>query len=78
MSKKRIAAKPLAELPEAPAGGFSQWLHFTRNAQQVRNVGTDIPCGERNACCRPSMFIHWQGACGGHGTAPSAGSNDTC
>lgn len=58
MSRRRISIEPSGELPEAPAGEFSQWLHFTRTAQQVRNVGADVPCGQCNACCRSSMFIH--------------------
>ena len=34
-----------------PAGEFSEWLH---------GVGrdADVPCGDCNACCRASMFIH--------------------
>ena len=48
----------IPKLPEAPAGEFSRWLHSTRNAQQTLNVGANVPCGECNACCRSSMFIH--------------------
>jgi Fe-S-cluster containining protein len=58
MRKKRIIVKELAEPSEIPAGRFSAWLHLTRNAQQLKNVGANVPCGECNACCRSSMFIH--------------------
>jgi len=39
------------------AGGFSAWLRDTRNAL-IKETGTDVPCGECNACCRSSYFIH--------------------
>ncbi len=41
-----------------PAGEFSQWLHSTWHAQQGGNAGANVPCGDCNACCRSSMFIH--------------------
>jgi uncharacterized protein len=35
------------------AGGFSNWL------QNIRaGLAADVPCGECNACCRSSYFIH--------------------
>lgn len=48
----------LPELAEASAGEFSRWLHSTRHARKTGEVGADVPCGECNACCRSSMFIH--------------------
>ena len=40
-----------------PAGGFSQWLGQTRDAQRS-NEDVDVPCGACNACCKSSYFIH--------------------
>lgn len=42
---------------DLPAGRFSAWLDETRNAL-ARGTGTDVPCGDCNACCRSSYFIH--------------------
>jgi Fe-S-cluster containining protein len=39
------------------AGNFSTWLEQTRQAQNT-GKGIDVPCGECNACCRSSYFIH--------------------
>lgn len=39
------------------AGGFSSWLRRIRSAQGKGN-GIDVPCGDCNACCRSSYFIH--------------------
>jgi len=39
------------------AGEFSTWLSETRTALK-NDTGTDVPCGECNACCRSSYFIH--------------------
>lgn len=55
---KRIAIKKSRELPEAPAGEFSQWLRHTRNARQARDIGANVPCYGCTACCRSSVFIH--------------------
>jgi Fe-S-cluster containining protein len=42
-----------------PAGAFSAWLHAAR--ESLRNgTGTDVACGECNACCRSAYFIHIQ------------------
>jgi len=41
------------------AGGFSDWLKGTRSALSEQS-GVDVPCGECNACCRSSYFIHIQ------------------
>ena len=41
------------------AGPFSVWLREARSA--LRNgTGTDVPCGDCNACCRSAYFIHIQ------------------
>lgn len=40
---------------DLPAGSFSEWLESTEKAE---SVGADVPCGECNACCRSSYFIH--------------------
>lgn len=42
---------------DLPAGGFSAWLEKTR-AALATGTGTDVPCGDCNACCRSSYFIH--------------------
>lgn len=52
-------ALPMSEPPDKQtlanrnASDFSDWLHST-SAQ----VGVDVPCGDCNACCRASYFIH--------------------
>jgi uncharacterized protein len=45
------AAAPL------PAGAFSEWVRTTRSARE-RECAVAVPCGECNACCRSSLFIH--------------------
>jgi len=47
----------MTEQQNLPAGSFSSWLRRTRSAQ-VKENGVDVPCGECNACCRSSYFIH--------------------
>jgi len=42
---------------DLPAGRFSSWLRRTRGAQ-VNESGVEVPCGECNACCTSSYFIH--------------------
>jgi hypothetical protein len=39
------------------AGRFSTWLRNIRNAL-AESGGMNVPCGECNACCRSSHFIH--------------------
>ena len=52
-------APPMSEppdkqtLPDRNAGDFSDWLRS--NSSQD---GVDVPCGDCNACCRASYFIH--------------------
>ena len=47
----------MPEPQDIEAGNFSNWLSDTRSA--LRNdAETDVPCGECNACCRSSYFIH--------------------
>jgi uncharacterized protein len=41
-----------------PAGDFSQWLRDAGASLRSGNGGADVPCGNCNACCRSSMFIH--------------------
>lgn len=38
---------------DLPAGRLSTWLAELRSGD-----GTDVPCGECDACCRSSMFVH--------------------
>jgi hypothetical protein len=46
------------ERPQAlSAGVFSTWLDGMR-AALADDTGTDVPCGECDACCRASYFIH--------------------
>ena len=47
----------MTEQQDLPAGKFSAWLRRTRSAQ-VKENGVDVSCGECNACCRSSYFIH--------------------
>ena len=47
----------MTEQQNLDAGRFSSWLHSTRSAQ-ISDSGADVPCGECNACCRSSYFIH--------------------
>lgn len=47
-----------AEPVPVAAGEFSSWLGLTRQAQRQKTAGSDVPCGECNACCRSSYFIH--------------------
>jgi uncharacterized protein len=54
---KRDDAGETAERQVLPAGGFSSWLRRMRDAL-ITNRGADVPCGECNACCRSSYFIH--------------------
>jgi uncharacterized protein len=39
------------------AGVFSSWLRRTRYLL-IKNNGSNVPCGECNACCKSSHFIH--------------------
>ena len=59
--KRRLAVAPIEPGESAtplPAGGFSAWLRLTRLAQDLKTIGAEVPCGECNACCRASYFIH--------------------
>lgn len=40
-----------------PAGEFRQWLEVAAPAI-AQNKISDVPCGDCNACCRASYFIH--------------------
>jgi Fe-S-cluster containining protein len=40
-----------------PAGSFALWLRQIRKAL-TRNRVMNVPCGECDACCRSSYFIH--------------------
>jgi uncharacterized protein len=42
---------------ELPAGSFSSWLRRTL-AALLEDSAADVPCGECDACCRSSYFIH--------------------
>ena len=50
-------AEDLTKQQELPAGCFSSWLLGIRQAL-VKETGAEVPCGECNACCRSSYFIH--------------------
>jgi uncharacterized protein len=47
----------MTERQDLPTGDFSTWLQRTR-ASLLDDSGADVPCGECNACCRASYFIH--------------------
>jgi Fe-S-cluster containining protein len=42
---------------DLPAGPFTAWLAQMRHALKTSG-GSDVPCGDCNACCRSSYFIH--------------------
>ncbi len=54
---KLLDVEDVTKQQALPAGGFSSWLRRTRNAQ-VEKDSINVPCGECNACCRSSYFIH--------------------
>lgn len=54
---KLLDVEDVTDAKDLPAGGFSQWLSDTRAAQQD-NKDVDVPCGNCNACCKSSYFIH--------------------
>lgn len=43
---------------EVPAGPFSEWLHETHRARKLGGLSMSVPCGDCNACCRASHFVH--------------------
>jgi len=45
------------EPPDTTAGIFSVWLEETHTALKKQR-GVKVPCGDCNACCRSSYFIH--------------------
>jgi Fe-S-cluster containining protein len=47
----------VTEEPNLPAGGFSSWLRQARKAL-INKTGMDVACGECDACCGSSYFIH--------------------
>jgi Fe-S-cluster containining protein len=51
-----VVAQP-SEQQDLPAGQFSSWLRHTQSVLKTRS-GAEVPCGECNACCRSSYFIH--------------------
>jgi hypothetical protein len=54
---KQSGFKDKSKQHDLPAGRFSSWLHRIRSAH-LKETGIDMPCGECNACCRSSYFIH--------------------
>lgn len=54
---KLPGVKEPTEQQDLPAGCFSSWLRRMRRAL-VKENGVDVPCGECNACCKSSYFIH--------------------
>jgi uncharacterized protein len=47
----------MPERCDPPAVSFSAWL-LEMQAALAEERGADVPCGECNACCRTSHFIH--------------------
>ncbi len=47
----------VSDQQDLSAGRFTSWLRNTRTAL-VTKTGAEVPCGECNACCRSSYFIH--------------------
>ena len=56
-SPELIAVAPPTGQQDLPAGQFSSWLRQTQGALKTQ-TGAEVPCGECNACCRSSYFIH--------------------
>jgi uncharacterized protein len=54
---KLLGVADMTEQQDLPAGCFSSWLRRTRRAL-VKENGADVNCGECNACCTSSYFIH--------------------
>lgn len=54
---KLLRAVDITDEQDLPAGGFSSWLQRTRG-DLAAPEGADVPCGECNACCHSSYFIH--------------------
>lgn len=54
---KQLIFIDMPEQQNLPAGRFSSWLRLIRSAH-LKETGIDVPCGECNACCRSSYFIH--------------------
>jgi Fe-S-cluster containining protein len=54
---KLLGGEDITKLQELPAGSFSSWLRRIRYAL-IKENGADVPCGECNACCKSSYFIH--------------------
>ncbi len=54
---KLLGVEAMTEQQDLPAGRFSSWLRRIRSAL-VKENGTDVPCGDCNACCRSYYFIH--------------------
>lgn len=52
-----LDAVDVTQARDMRAGGFSSWLRDTRSVLVEQN-GADVPCGDCNACCRSSYFIH--------------------
>ena len=46
-----------AESETIPAGDFSAWLRDMRKALET-GCGSDVSCGDCDACCSSSLFIH--------------------
>jgi Fe-S-cluster containining protein len=54
---KLLGVENMTEQQYIPAGSFASWLRSTRSAL-VKGNGAEVPCGDCNACCRSSYFIH--------------------
>ena len=54
---KSFSTPNLAGPQDLPAGCFSSWLRRIRYAL-IKENGVDVRCGDCNACCRSSYFIH--------------------
>ncbi len=52
-----LGVQDMTEKQDLLVGRFSSWLRRIRSAQ-LEESGADVPCGECNACCRSSYFIH--------------------
>jgi Fe-S-cluster containining protein len=54
---KLLGVEDRTEKQDLPAGCFSSWLRRLRRSL-IKENGVDVPCGDCNACCKSSYFIH--------------------
>jgi uncharacterized protein len=46
-----------SRIKRSPAGKFSAWLRSFLDSRTGETTGSNVPCGDCNACCRSSLLI---------------------